>query len=247
MFESRIAVSKFNIGRRPKAITYRIVECPDDPEIGKVEILDIDGNFTADDNPSDEKVESKFDRCCQWLGEFLSGGEGQQEEGQRAAEAEGFSYGTVKRAKTAIGVKSKQRGFRGVGIGLSPQWRKPIVSMLRHCVQRLQKQAHAKSPAPTVAQAGSVSHCENLPIFRRRRIPKNRPPIRSNPSHFFAPIADTTFPKPTLTDSAMMDTASRIYPVMVLAKMPVDVHSVSAVSLRSSNGAYQWGWSIPLK
>jgi putative DNA primase/helicase len=106
-----LAVSKFNIGRRPRGITFRIVAHPNDPEIGKVEILDIDGDFTADDRT--ETVENKFDQCCQWLREFLSPGTTLQSAVETAAAENGFSRSTLKRAKKQCGVVSKKHQFSG--------------------------------------------------------------------------------------------------------------------------------------
>ena len=109
-----LAASKFNIGRRPKGITYRIVECPDDPEIGKVEILDIEGDFTADDKHDMGEGENKFEQCCLWLQTFLSNGAVLQSEVKVSANRAGHSEATLYRAKRHLGVKSrKQKNFSG--------------------------------------------------------------------------------------------------------------------------------------
>lgn len=107
-----IATSKFNIGMRPKAITFKIERCPNDPEIGLVQYLDTEGDFTADTTTLDKALS----RAARWLENFLLAGAVSYKEILEHGDQEGFSKDQLKRAKKEILVESKRVGK------IKPHW-----------------------------------------------------------------------------------------------------------------------------
>jgi len=111
-----VATSKFNIGMRPKAITFKIEQSPTDPEIGIVRYLDTEGDFTADTTPTTQ--DSTPSKAARWLENFLLAGAVAVKEIYEYGDQEGFSKDKLKRAKNELQVVSKKVG----NIGKNAHW-----------------------------------------------------------------------------------------------------------------------------
>ena len=102
-----VATSKFNIGMRPKAITFIIEKSLSDPEIGVVRYLDTEGDYTADTTAQDS-VQSK---AARWLENFLlAGAVAMKEVLEHGEHGGGFTKDQLKKAKKKLGAVSKKVG-----------------------------------------------------------------------------------------------------------------------------------------
>jgi hypothetical protein len=106
------APSKTNDCKKPKAIAYRIVS-PDDQWEGKVQIVNMDVNKTANDLMQDQrqvfqrgpKPEKRND-AGEWLLDYLTDGEKFVTEIYEAGDAKEFSESTIDRAKRGLRILS---------------------------------------------------------------------------------------------------------------------------------------------
>jgi len=100
---------KSNLGPRGPALEYRL-----DPNAERpFTWVGIRENLTPQDIGLSDVERSELDRAKAWLQAFLADGPRQATEVEEAAEAEGFSKMTLRRAKEALGVLSIRSGGRG--------------------------------------------------------------------------------------------------------------------------------------
>jgi hypothetical protein len=110
--------SKFNIGKKPKGIDFHIVDSPDIPEMGKVEILDCEVPCTADDKPAAQSS-GKLDACVAWMRQFLADVREMGrlkdeviEEGEKSGFGKNLIYGAFKQLEKT-GQAARKRAFSG--------------------------------------------------------------------------------------------------------------------------------------
>lgn len=111
-----MAVTKINVTRAPKALSFTITELPDTlkerdrSKFAWGEFVDITSDeLTA--GPPPVKGATELDEAKKWLGELLSKGAVELKKIERAAEDRSISMRTVFRASEAIGVRRAVKGF----------------------------------------------------------------------------------------------------------------------------------------
>jgi hypothetical protein len=114
-----VATSKFNIGMRPNAITFKIEQSPTDPEIGIVHYLGTDGDFTADTTPAVQN--NAPSTAARWLEDFLLAGAVATREIYEYGDQEGFSKDKLKRAKKELLVRARKVGKKSHWIWFMPE------------------------------------------------------------------------------------------------------------------------------
>lgn len=115
--ERKIMVAvKNNLGPKAPSLAYKIVGSHGDPATGVIEWLNDSVTFTPDevlDNSPRRKQGRTQDDAERWLGELLADGPMLQQRIESRAKSEGFSYATIRRAKGALGIKSKKSAMDG--------------------------------------------------------------------------------------------------------------------------------------
>lgn len=116
--EHRIMVCiKNNLGPKAPPLAYKIVGSQADPAVGVIEWLNDNVTFSPDevlDNSPRRKHGQTQNDAERWLQELLTNGAMPQRQIKSKVAAEGFSWATIRRAKDALGIKSKKSAMGGV-------------------------------------------------------------------------------------------------------------------------------------
>ena len=112
--ERVLLATKSNYGPMPTSLRFRIVDCEG---VGRVEWLG-ESSVRAEDLEDAEREHGRrgpteVERATEWLREELAGGPRPAEEVKRAAEAEGFSLPTLRRAFKQASGRAAPGGYQG--------------------------------------------------------------------------------------------------------------------------------------
>jgi hypothetical protein len=115
--ERKIMVAiKNNLGPKAPALAYKTVGSRADPAVGVIEWLDDTVAFSPDEvldsSPRRTHGQAQHD-AERWLQELLADGPMPQQQIESRADVEGFSRATIRRAKDAVGIKSKKSAMGG--------------------------------------------------------------------------------------------------------------------------------------
>jgi hypothetical protein len=110
---------KNNLGPKARPLTYNIVGSPDDPAVGIIDWLEDQVTLTPDEvldnNPRRDRASYGHtqNNAESWLEELLSSGPTPQQRVEAEAKSENFSWATIRRAKHALGVRSRKASIGG--------------------------------------------------------------------------------------------------------------------------------------